>query len=133
MITYLRPAPESLRHSFLWRKNKQRQLGTFHFLSAPRLKMTGIRTLKFLSTPFEKWNPKGPFSVGTFEKFGRRHQVLLASLKEKSKHPLFLHWHYFVVVVVAEGSLSNDDNEIKNKNLRPFQILSRLFGPAQLY
>ena len=73
--------------------------------------MTGTRTLKFLSAPFENWNPKGSFFVGTFEKFGRRHQILSASLKEKSEHPLFLHWHYFVVVVVAEGSLSNDDND----------------------
>ena len=33
------------------------------------LKITGIRTLKFLPAPFEKRNPEGLFFVDTFEKF----------------------------------------------------------------
>ena len=43
---------------------------TFQFLSAPPppLKMSGIQTLKFLSGPFEKWNPKGIYLSAPLKK-----------------------------------------------------------------
>ena len=50
--------------------------------------MTGIRTLNLLLVPLEKWNPKGLFFVGTFEKKIQRVQILSASLKKKSEPSL---------------------------------------------
>ena len=52
------------------------------------LNMTGIWTLKFFSTPFEKWNPKGSFFVDTIRKFVWRVQILLASLKKNPTLPI---------------------------------------------
>lgn len=49
--------------------------------------MTGIWTLKFLSAAFEKWNLKGLFFVGTFEKFVWGVKIWLASLKKTSESP----------------------------------------------
>ena len=42
--------------------------GSFHFLSAPPLRMAGFRPLKVLAAPFEGKNPKGSIFGGTFEK-----------------------------------------------------------------
>ena len=51
------------------------------FIRTP-LGMIGIRTLKFLSALFKKWNLKGSFFLNIFDKFVRSVQIFLASLKK---------------------------------------------------
>lgn len=66
---------------------------TFHFViyklpPPPHPKMTVIHTLRFLSVPYEyKWNPKGSFTVDTFEKFVWGVQILSFSWKKKLGSP----------------------------------------------
>lgn len=51
--------------------------------------MTGIRTLKFLSAPVEKWNPKGSLFVGNFEKICLKGQNFVGFFEQKNQTPLF--------------------------------------------
>ena len=62
--------------------------GTFRSVSAPLpTKDDWNLNPQFFVDALWKWNPKGSFFVGTFQKVVRRLQILLASLRKKIRTP----------------------------------------------
>ena len=101
---------------------------SFFYLQIPTL--SGIRTLRFLLAPFEKWNPQGLFFVvvGNFDKFVLKGQNFVGYFEEKMWTTLFENLSFFSGgregIFVTTNSISFS---VGNENYQALSKILKIF------